>query len=454
MLIREIPGFYYDEEKRRYFKVVNGSTLVNKKYHNNRVQAEKRRCNKSHETKNCKKQAFADVDDRINILKLRLGETRLLQHDLTFETIKSVRQISYKSVRKRNLKSWGIVSMDHHGPHIIVSSLYDVLLIGHGYCDFSDLMFWRHFERISCNLAPINEPTVSSLSCDGRYLFYTITVTSVDFPSMVQNYVRIERLEVDNAIRKQDFTLALYSYWKSLQVSSFQHFLGQILGVNAIDFSEERYSYLDGNLFVDTVSITALQIYNKKVYLGCSNGSIVILSFEEVLGAIKFYDSCLVNVSSRGPISMIRVLDKDFIAFTTERVITILDSQHRQIHRINHGDLIKNFKADIYPELSVIHVVGLTKVTTYRILKNGEKIVAPIRYFNDNITIQPSVIESDLMMVKESDLTIRITDLMNFRSAILPVANDDRVLVGIYKCGHEVIVHCADDSVSYFKHYT
>lgn len=454
MLIREIPGFYYDEEKRRYFKVVNGSTLVNKKYHNNRVQAEKRRCDKSHQTKNCKKQAFSDVGDRIDILKLRLGETRLLQHDFTFETIKSIRQNSCKSVQKRNLKSWGIVSINHHGPHIIVSSLYDVLLMGHGYCDFSDLMFWRHFERISCNLAPINEPTVSSLSCDGRYLFYTITVTSVDFPSMVQNYVRLERLEVDNAIRKQDFTLALYSYWKTLQVSSFQHFLGQVLGVNAIDSGEERYSYLDDHLFVDMVSITAVQIRNKRVYLGCSNGSIVILSFEEVLGGIKFTNSCLVNVNSKGPISMIKVLDNDFIAITSERVITILDSQHHQIHRINHGDLIKNFRAEIYPQLSVVHIVGLTKIITYRILRNGERIVAPIRYFNDNITIQPSVIESELMMVKESDLTIRVTDLMNFKSAILPVANDDRALVGIYKYDHEVIVHFADDSVSHFKHYT
>lgn len=454
MLIREIPGFYYDEEKRRYFKVVNGSTLVNKKYHNNRVQAEKRRCNKSHETRNCKKPAFPDVDDRINILKLRLGETRLLQHDLKFEITKSVRENNHKKVQKRNLKSWGIASIDSHGPHIIVSSLYDVLLIGHGYCDFSDLMFWRHFERISCNLAPINEPSVSSLSCDGRYLFYTITVTSIDFPSKVQNYVRIEKLEVDNAIRKQDFTLALYSYWKTLQVSSFQHFLGQILGLNAIEINEERYSYLDRNLFVDTVSITAVHISNKKVILGCNNGSIVILSFEEAMGGIKFTDSCMVNVNSKGPISIIKVLDKDFLAFATERVITILNSEHRQIHRINHGDLIKNFKAEIYPELSVIHVVGLTKVMTYRILNNGERFVAPIRYFNDNTTIQPSVIESDLMMVKESDLTIRVTDLMNFRSAILPVANDDRVLQGIYKCNDEVILHFAEDSVSHFKHYT
>ncbi|ODV78289.1 uncharacterized protein CANTADRAFT_6689 [Suhomyces tanzawaensis NRRL Y-17324] len=46
MPVPQIPGFYYDEEKRKYFKILNGghsaSNQVNK-YHNNSVQAEKRR---------------------------------------------------------------------------------------------------------------------------------------------------------------------------------------------------------------------------------------------------------------------------------------------------------------------------------------------------------------------------------------------------------------------------
>ncbi|KAG2735509.1 hypothetical protein G9P44_001723 [Scheffersomyces stipitis] len=44
--IPEIPGYYYDGEKRRYFKIVNGavnSSSETKKYHNNAVEKEKRR---------------------------------------------------------------------------------------------------------------------------------------------------------------------------------------------------------------------------------------------------------------------------------------------------------------------------------------------------------------------------------------------------------------------------
>lgn len=45
--IREIPGFYYDEERQRYFKITNGaipqSSLSSlSKYHNNSIQAEQR----------------------------------------------------------------------------------------------------------------------------------------------------------------------------------------------------------------------------------------------------------------------------------------------------------------------------------------------------------------------------------------------------------------------------
>ncbi|KAG7662772.1 uncharacterized protein J8A68_003695 [[Candida] subhashii] len=43
--IREIPGYYYDQEKKRYFKVSNGSvsSQSQSKYHNNSIQKEKRK---------------------------------------------------------------------------------------------------------------------------------------------------------------------------------------------------------------------------------------------------------------------------------------------------------------------------------------------------------------------------------------------------------------------------
>ncbi|RCK63057.1 hypothetical protein Cantr_09663 [Candida viswanathii] len=48
--IKEIPGFYYDEERKRYFKITNGaipgsssSSSSLSKYHNNSVQAEQRK---------------------------------------------------------------------------------------------------------------------------------------------------------------------------------------------------------------------------------------------------------------------------------------------------------------------------------------------------------------------------------------------------------------------------
>lgn len=39
----ELPGFYYDEEKKKYFKITNGALLQNQAYHNNSVEANKRK---------------------------------------------------------------------------------------------------------------------------------------------------------------------------------------------------------------------------------------------------------------------------------------------------------------------------------------------------------------------------------------------------------------------------
>ncbi|WPK22936.1 hypothetical protein PUMCH_000159 [Australozyma saopauloensis] len=38
----ELPGFYYDEEKKKYFRIVNGDQRINSSYHNNTIRAENR----------------------------------------------------------------------------------------------------------------------------------------------------------------------------------------------------------------------------------------------------------------------------------------------------------------------------------------------------------------------------------------------------------------------------
>lgn len=441
MLIREIPGYYFDEEKRKYFKVVNGSNLINKKYHNNRVQAEKRRTTKEHD------------NPPFNLINWRLGLTKFLEHDYNFQMLLSVKFRGQRELKKRNLKSWGIVNVPYHGPQIIVSSLYAVQLIGNGSYEFNNLMFWRHFERITNNIAPIHEPNVSCLVSDGRYLFYSITVTSIDFPNKVQNYVRIERLEVDNGISKQDFTLALYSYWKSLGRSSFQHHLGQILGLNAVSLEGGSYQYLDDNLFIDSVSITAALLEEKTLYLGCNNGSLLILSFEEESGGIIFTDSSMITSKSSTSITRIKAM-RDVIVYAHGTRLTIMDANRKPIQNVQHGDLIKNFEVKVLPHLTLVYIVGITKIKVYRILENQERTVFPASYLNDNITIQPSFIKDDILMVKESDSSIRVTNLMNLNSSVLRVENDERTLQGIYNLGNEIVIHFSDDSVSYFKYYT
>ena len=49
MAIMEIPGYYYDEIKKKYFKITNGG--VSSQYHNNIIQAKKRRIEHDIETK-------------------------------------------------------------------------------------------------------------------------------------------------------------------------------------------------------------------------------------------------------------------------------------------------------------------------------------------------------------------------------------------------------------------
>lgn len=54
MLVREIPGYYYDETKRKYFRITNGDQRHNAQYSNSQVQAKKRR-RKNQKTKKTSK---------------------------------------------------------------------------------------------------------------------------------------------------------------------------------------------------------------------------------------------------------------------------------------------------------------------------------------------------------------------------------------------------------------
>lgn len=83
-----IPGFFYDEERGRYFAITNGENRFNKRYTNNAVQAQDRRKrqdrrNKEHEKKLKKNLPLAlnrqmttpYNDPEGSVLALRLGET-------------------------------------------------------------------------------------------------------------------------------------------------------------------------------------------------------------------------------------------------------------------------------------------------------------------------------------------------------------------------------------------
>ncbi|PSK34628.1 hypothetical protein C7M61_004988 [Candidozyma pseudohaemuli] len=83
-----IPGFYYDDERGRYFAITNGENRFNKRYTNNAVQAQDRRKrqdrrNKEHEKKLKKNLPLAlnrqmttpYNDPEGSVLALRLGET-------------------------------------------------------------------------------------------------------------------------------------------------------------------------------------------------------------------------------------------------------------------------------------------------------------------------------------------------------------------------------------------
>lgn len=460
MLIREIPGYYYDEEKGRYFKVVNGSTLVNKTYHNSRVQAEERRkgLQKSHPGKGHDQRLIHNgntgngIDnDEPKLVHWRLGHFHPLPNDLTFERLRHIKEKSCTAHRQPYLRTWGTVSFNGE-PEVLVSSLYDVLLLDKGFNDFSRLMFWRHFERIKTNLAPINMPEVCDMSCDGRYLCYNINVSSIDFPSRVQNYIRFERFDVADSVTKCDFTDALYSYCHSMAQSSFRHFLGLILGMNAISLHPDGYKYVDDRLFVDSVSISSVLVHRGKVYLGCTNSWLLVLSFNEVDGGVKFVDSCMVSTKSKGPITKIQVLLDDRITFSTDKTLTVLDSSHRQMHRINHGDKIKNFEVQIFPHLIVAHIIGLTKIRTYRILPNGERTITQIQYYNDNIAAQVSFIEDNVLVVNESESKLRVTNLVSLKSSVVQLDNFEP-LRAIFKRGKNLVIHCCGYAESKLRMY-
>lgn len=64
MTAREIPGFYFDEEKKKYFRIVNGDQRFNSNYQNNSIQSNNRERQNLSQSSNKRAKNGVDIEER------------------------------------------------------------------------------------------------------------------------------------------------------------------------------------------------------------------------------------------------------------------------------------------------------------------------------------------------------------------------------------------------------
>lgn len=163
--IREIPGFYYDEERRRYFKITNGaipqgssssSSLSSlSKYHNNSIQAEQRK--KQSTTQKVTKPGKSSKEI-IKNPKLDKVSSRLRSKYLTKSTTKFNR-FSYTPAGLINFKTGSCTGNNDLLQSRLISSpilkpQYLPMLTPRGYvlCQSNDLLIISRIEGITRNM--------------------------------------------------------------------------------------------------------------------------------------------------------------------------------------------------------------------------------------------------------------------------------------------------------------
>lgn len=457
MAIMEIPGYYYDEAKKKYFKITNGG--VSSQYHNNVIQAKKRRIEHDIETKTLNSGIKSTKSSRAikeiqkwrhytspnNLQKLRLGFCKLDKLIYDFEMMRGWHY--WTTLKYEDKKIWGKFNDRHFistDGCVMNISAVDELGTVSTYARCDELKITNYHQQLTNEGFMIFEPTIEVLATNGKFVFKYITFIACE-TDMFMGFFKFERY--DPTKRKQDLSLNLIEYVKNSKDRHIKDELMLILGIGQMKFDPDDFHYADVE-FKNNCRITSALIQDNQLILGTSRGHGYLFDFTN---SGKFH-KCKRFTVRKGTYLIEKIIKNDtntFISGST-RQLFILDRNMHTSMVITHDDGVKDFHVRTNSD---IIIVGLKSIKVYNYKIPHSHPVA-IEYFNGNITHQISLFEENYFMVNQSHNEILVVHYSGYNTFSLNLVNTGRYLVNFINLSYGIyILHWDRDGESIYEMY-
>lgn len=457
MAVIEIPGYYYEEIKKKYFKITNGG--VNSQYHNNTIQAKKRRIEHDKETKSLKSNFGTTKDVRIvkeinkrkyntnpyNLQTLRLDFCKLDKLKYDFEIMRG--WCYWKTLKHEDNRIWGIFR-----DKFFISTTKYVMDISEvdekgnvsTYARCIELKLANYHQQLTNEGFLIFEPDIELLVTDGNFVFKYITIIACD-TDMFAGFFKFE--EYDSKKRTKDLSLKFIEFVRDIDDKNVKSELMLMLGIKLMKFASGDYQYT-GVGFKNYCRITSALIQDNQLILGTNRGHGYLFEFSDIG---KFH-KCKRFTVRKGAYRIKKIMKKDsntFISGSTKQLF-ILDSNLHTYMVITHDEIVNDFHVRANDD---IIIVGLKSIKVYN-YKDPNSQPVTINYFNDNIIHQMSSFEENYFMVNQSHNEILVVHYSDYNSFSLNLDNKGRYLVDFTKLSTSIfILHWTRDGKNIYELY-
>ena len=298
-----IPGYYYDENKKKYFKITNGS--VDSQYHNNFVEQEKRhkklqQLENANEISQSQSIKFKLLYLSCSLNNVKLGLARTSHALIDFERFASMKLVNWVLYRGLEAKIWGQITIDNNVFVVITSHARQIQMVRvqdifkhpeRTYQD--DDIISRFYEDTAmaqtltdiisrCNLLPYEFLTISTAS---DLLFCNVIFESdLDNPQIYQNLIRLGKLVrlANGALVQYDKSVIVYKFINDLPDGEIKKDLHHLFGMNLIKVCGDQYRY-EGTGGVKNFKrffITVSYFKDNYLILGTNVGVIYLCPFQ------------------------------------------------------------------------------------------------------------------------------------------------------------------------------
>lgn len=438
----EIPGYYYDENKKKYFKISNGG--VSSQYHNNTIQAKKRRIEyektqfqdaKQMRTKEISVirqiQRWRHTSSPYDIVKVKLGLVGLNKLRYSFEMMKGLAY--WKTLTDVFGDLWGklndvymitvdgasmrISKIDHNEGTVVHTALFEELRI---------LSYHQHLTNQNFML-PV--PEIEVVATDGKYIVKYITLTSTDSAE----FLAFIKFEIQTPRTRTDLTLNLIKFVENITDTATKESLQDVFGLSLVRVEQNTYQYTEP-IIGDACKVTCAAIKDNKLIIGTSRSIIYVFAFNNS-GVFLSYKKLTVRQVGPQTRKIVANDSKIYVSGTNENLV-VLSSCMKTMHTIKHPDKIKDFH--VRPSNHII-VIGLKSIVVYD-LDHPSSIPVAVDYFNDNIINQISLFDDDYFLVNQSNREIRVVSYANYESTIIRLQDNGRRLTNFIRISNDIYI--------------